>query len=382
MIGQKKIILNLLAVTDGGQVTRAKALLRNFSKFDSNSELIILRRKGSLDFCDEIDDISHKIIEASLGGPILRSLRRLFWENTILKIIILKENPQIYLTFSHYIPRIIEKSIFSIMGVTNLAPFCSPLLVNESIIMRIKMKLLKGLILTSARRTDHIISLSKKCKEILELNGVESKKIKVIHNGLDKDFVFEEKNSIAILDKYNINSKYILYVSSFFPYKKFETVISAYKKLSRELKEEYKLILVGPIKNRRYHKSLKKLGGIDFSKKNIVFLDEVPKQELNYFYSNADVFIFASSIENCPNILLEAMSFSCPIICSSSEPMPEFGGDAMIYFDVNNSDDLKNKIERLISDPNQIRKLKEKSRLRAESFSWYDFTQQVASIYL
>ena len=76
------------------------------------------------------------------------------------------------------------------------------------------------------------------------------------------------------------------------------------------------------------------------------------------------------------------MSFSCPIICSSSEPMPEFGGDAMIYFDVNNSDDLKNKIERLISDPNQIRKLKEKSRLRAESFSWYDFTQQVASIYL
>ena len=196
----KKIILNLLAVTDGGQVTRSKAFLRNFDKFDSSSELIILKRKGTLDFCHEIENISHKIIEVSLGGPMLRAWRRLFWENTILKIIIQKENPQIYLTFSHYIPRTIKKDIFSIMGVTNLAPFSSLLLVNELVSMRIKMKLLKRSILTSAKRANTVISLSKKCKEMLEINGVKGEKIKVVPNGLDKDFVFEEKNSRIISD--------------------------------------------------------------------------------------------------------------------------------------------------------------------------------------
>ncbi len=50
-------------------------------------------------------------------------------------------------------------------------------------------------------------------------------------------------------------------------------------------------------------------------------------------YHAADVFVFASSCENLPNILLEAMAAGLPIACSSRGPMPEILGTSGLYFD-------------------------------------------------
>ena len=57
-------------------------------------------------------------------------------------------------------------------------------------------------------------------------------------------------------------------------------------------------------------------------------------EEIHNFYKNVNGFIFASSCENMPNILIEAMSAGLPILSSNFEPMPEFlGADHSYYFD-------------------------------------------------
>lgn len=45
----------------------------------------------------------------------------------------------------------------------------------------------------------------------------------------------------------------------------------------------------------------------------------------------ADVFVFASSCENMPNILLEAMAAGLPIACADRGPMPEVLGAGGVY---------------------------------------------------
>jgi glycosyltransferase involved in cell wall biosynthesis len=65
----------------------------------------------------------------------------------------------------------------------------------------------------------------------------------------------------------------------------------------------------------------------------VLTLGGVPHNQLPVAYQHALVNIFASFTENCPNILLKMMVSGRPALVSSWGPMPEFGGEAVDYFD-------------------------------------------------
>ena len=68
----------------------------------------------------------------------------------------------------------------------------------------------------------------------------------------------------------------------------------------------------------------------------VIYHGKVAPAEMVKYYHSADAFLFASSCENLPNILIEAMSAGLPIACSSIEPMPTVLEEAGIYFTPNN----------------------------------------------
>src|SRR5204863_6991078 len=75
------------------------------------------------------------------------------------------------------------------------------------------------------------------------------------------------------------------------------------------------------------------LARIDPHKTFIHYDGMIAHEALESCYHAADAFIFASSCENMPNILLEAMASGLPIACSKRGPMPEILGNAGVYFD-------------------------------------------------
>ena len=64
----------------------------------------------------------------------------------------------------------------------------------------------------------------------------------------------------------------------------------------------------------------------------MLILGEIPPQELFKFYSNAQINLFVSSCENGRITLLEVMSAGRYVLCSNIPPTPEFGEDAVLYF--------------------------------------------------
>ena len=64
------------------------------------------------------------------------------------------------------------------------------------------------------------------------------------------------------------------------------------------------------------------------------------------------------------------MACGCPIVLSNASSFPEVAGDAGIFFENNNKEDLRNKIELVLNDVNfrdiYIQKGLERSRL----FTW------------
>lgn len=100
------------------------------------------------------------------------------------------------------------------------------------------------------------------------------------------------------------------------------------------------------------------------------YLGPVPHESLPQKYERADAFVFASSCENMPIILLEAMAAGLPIACSSRGPMPEVLGDAGIYFDPERPGEIASAVRKLYDNPELRARLAAMAYDRARDFSW------------
>jgi len=87
-------------------------------------------------------------------------------------------------------------------------------------------------------------------------------------------------------------------------------------------------------------------------------------------YHAADGFVFASTCENMPNILLEAMAAGLPIACSSRGPMSEIIGDGAIFFDPDDAASIAESVGILLDDHERRSRLAERAFQRAAAFSW------------
>jgi glycosyltransferase involved in cell wall biosynthesis len=102
----------------------------------------------------------------------------------------------------------------------------------------------------------------------------------------------------------------------------------------------------------------------------------VPYEELFKWYHQADLFIFASSCENMPNILLEAMAAGLPIACSNRGPMPEVLGTAGLYFDPENPAEIACAIRSLLDSTDLRAEKAEAAYRRAKAFTWQRCAEQ------
>ncbi len=80
--------------------------------------------------------------------------------------------------------------------------------------------------------------------------------------------------------------------------------------------------------------------------------------------------MFPSLYEGYGFPLLEAMGSGCPVGASKVSSLPEVGGDAVLYFDPNDTQDIQNILQRLLTDKQLREQLREKGLQRAQLFSW------------
>jgi glycosyltransferase involved in cell wall biosynthesis len=166
-------------------------------------------------------------------------------------------------------------------------------------------------------------------------------------------------------------TEYVLYVSTLDFYKAQLEVVSSWAKLRQRRTTHEKLILVGP-QNPSYGKRVRDLVLSLDLQDEVLIIGNVAYEELPAYYQNAKVNLFASSCENCPNILLEAMGSGRPVLCSRYPPMPEFGGDASAYFDPYNSDHLAELLARFLDDETLRERMGAAALERSRRYQWCD----------
>lgn len=192
-----------------------------------------------------------------------------------------------------------------------------------------------------------------------------------------------DKNQKYILEKYKINKPYLLYVGNAYPHKNLGRLIETFKILINTYEKDLQLVLVGE-EDYFYQRLKKEISSILYSIKEfdrIIFTGFVPEEELLTFYQNAAVYIFPSLCEGFGLPPLEAMAHGVPVVCSKSTCLPEILGEAVVYFDATNPQNMAKKINSVLSDESLRQKLIAAGYEQIKKYSWRKMAEETLKIY-
>lgn len=373
------ILLNLIAVKSGGQLTRSKNFLQYIASQNHENIMYVVLVNAS--FHKEYEQCC-RIHYVTLNLPskgLLSVASRLIYENLFISHLISQYSCDMYLTFSHSIPLFL--SIPSIVGVSDVAPFSPVAFSKSSLTNKLRLVLLRYTIKHAAFSCTIVIALSNYCKDILVSHGVDPSKIVIIHNGVNQNCTkLIKSNSINLRFSDKADNRYILSVSHFYSYKDFECLIDAYTMLPALIRSDYKLIIVGRPNDLDYFNKIVKLIDLRNLNDHITLITDCNAESLDTIYSQASLFVFTSLVENCPNILLEALSYGLPIICSEALPMKEFAGNSVKYYEQSNSIQLSKHMVFLLSSPTESNKLRLLALTKSKDYSWIKFSESVINL--
>lgn len=241
--------------------------------------------------------------------------------------------------------------------------------------MLLRLALLRWGQARSFRRADGVIFLSRYAEQLIGTGLAEGVAHTVIPHGIGEEFLMAP-DAEQILQP---PSK-LLYVSIIDVYKHQGRVVEALKLLG-ERGYSLSLELAGgeyPPARRRLDEAIRRTA----QKGRVRLLGRIGHEALPGTYRQADIFIFASSCENLPNILLEAMASGLPIACSNRGPMPEVARDGAVYFDPEKPVSIAEAIEKLVRDPGLRLQCANRAFEIASEYSWDRCAQQTADFLL
>jgi glycosyltransferase involved in cell wall biosynthesis len=231
-----------------------------------------------------------------------------------------------------------------------------------------------------AQQVDAIAADSKSTKsEILKYLKVPEEKIHVIYLGHSPAFqpLPESEHRQRILEKYKIKGDFILYVGTLEPRKNLKGLIQAYAQ--SRARDDFLLVLAGG-KGWKYRHIFRLVHKLKLENQ-VVFCGYVPDSDLPELYNKAAVFVYPSFYEGFGLPPLEAMACGTPVIVSHTTSLPEVVGDAGVYVDPLDTEQISHSIDTVLSDTKLHNALRGRGLERAKMFSWEKTTRETMKLY-
>lgn len=231
-----------------------------------------------------------------------------------------------------------------------------------------------------AKKAQHIITVSEYSKrDIYTTYKIPENKVTAIWNGASEQFkALSEAEKQPIRDAFAEGQEYILFVGAIHPRKNVRRLIEAYQVYRKENPDaKEKLVIVGT--------ELWSKAGFDIEineelKKDILFTGHLPLEQLSKVMASAKIFAFVPYFEGFGIPLVEAMRCGTPILSGDKTSLPEVAGDAALYCDPFDVNDIAAKLQQLAQDENLRAQLSEAGSKRSSLFSWDKSADQVWAI--
>ena len=111
------------------------------------------------------------------------------------------------------------------------------------------------------------------------------------------------------------------------------------------------------------------------------FTGYVEDASLPLWYNAATLLLFPSVYEGFGMPVVEAMACGTPVIAARSSSIPEAGGEAVLYFNPNDVDELTTHLTAVLDDDDLADSMREKGLIQARRFSWERAGEETARVY-
>jgi glycosyltransferase involved in cell wall biosynthesis len=347
----------------------SRSLLTILSEYYPQHQYTLFAPKKTHLFNEKQFSNIHTITPVSSVGRHFPSV----WRNRLMVKDIAAAKVDIYHGISNELPAGIEKiAVKKVVTVHDLIFERHPETYNfdERYVHRWKVK-------AACKAADAVIAISSQTKnDLVDLYKVPAKKIHVCYqccNPIFQQIISAEEKKI-IKQRYRLPEKYFLFVSSIAPRKNLIAVCKAMALLKDKL--DIPLVVIGDGKKEKDEvKQFMRENGIA---DRLILLNELPQSKEQSFVTAADfpaiyqqalALIYPSIFEGFGLPILEALWSGTPVISSNTSSLPEVGGDAALYFQPNDEEQLAKHMLSIATDENLHKGLREKGLQQAQNFT-------------
>ena len=350
-------------------------LLTNLSKIDQQNTYLLYLNKPDFESYNPPSDNFIKIL---VNAPQY-SLK----EQTIFLYSILKTKPDL-IHFTNFNQPILSP-FQEITTIHDLTLHFYPGRKFKTPLFRYLYKLIVKI---AIKKSKHIISISEHTTKDLHKYYPESKsKTQTIHNGFDPIFLTNTPTTHTTTNKQKQNSietnlpkKYILYTGNWREHKNVTNLIKAFKILKEKHKYSGKLVLTGN-PNPLYPEPLQAIHELKLQDE-IIQLGLIEETDLPKLYQQAEVYVFPSLYEGFGLPILESFATQTPVAASNRASIPEVGGKGCLYFDPLSPEDIAEKTNQIISNPELKKQLIKKGQKQLLNFDFYKMAKETHSLYM
>ena len=250
--------------------------------------------------------------------------------------------------------------IVSDQGGLTTHPFLTQSSIISQILYRIQDYFIKKIINDSTA-----VSAANEYEKDIFLSINEKTKVEIIRNGINLQTLISKHN---FRKKYQIDSKFILFVGRFSKSKGIETLIHSFNIIKNEKEiEDAKLVIMGVDFGfeKEMEELIKKFKLLD----RILVIKNPPREDVISAYGESEFLVLPSQWELSPLVPLESFAFKKPVISTRSHGVPFTvkDGKTGILVEPENPDELSNAITKLQLDDKLRKQL---------GMSGYDFVHE------
>jgi len=239
-----------------------------------------------------------------------------------------------------------------------------PFLTQSSIVLQILYKIQNYFIKKIINDSTAISAANEYEKEIFS-NINKKSKIEIIRNGVNLETLVSKQN---FREKYQIDSKFILFVGRFSKSKGIETLIHSFNQIkNKEEIPDTKLVIMGV--DFGFEKEMEELIKKFNLSERILVIKNPPREDVISAYGESEFLVLPSQWELSPLVPLESFAFKKPVISTRSHGIPFTvkDGKTGILVEPENPDELSNAITKLQLDDKLRKQL---------GMSGYDFVHE------
>ncbi len=356
-----------------GQVTRG--FIGELVKSHSPKDEYFLYLEKDIDL--DLPKKFHKRVFSPLLWRRDDLLRKIRWEKFLLPRYVKKDKCDVFISL-YQCPTFLPKGVKHKMLVHDMIPKVFPEYLDNW-----RKKFYFFLSNKAVRHADEILTVSKWSKnDIHKFLEIPEKKIKVAHPSVGEEFagVADEKKDHEVLEKYGVFGRYVFYVGGFDFRKNVSGLFKAFRKLTDNYEINDLTLVLGGEDKSKYSPLFTDIGKeirdleIGDKAKLIGFVEQ---KDLPALYRQCELYVLPSLYEGFGLMALEAMASGAPAAVSKSSSLLEVGGDAVVYFNPYDTDEMARVMGKVIVNPRLRHRLSEKGRERAKKFSWKNFTETV-----